>query len=384
MKILVAYYTRTGNTRRAAEAIAEGLRAVPYEVELEEISERKSRDGVVGFLVAGADSTLKRKAEIEPATADIAAFDLVIAGTPVWAWSVTPPVRTFLAAHAAEIKQAAFFCTMMGAGAQRAFEAMEEALDKTALATVALIDRHVRSGDEYEFIARVEEFVGEVERAIGKGAMKTRPVAVWAGSKREAEDEPGKKADEALQEGPPPEPGEKPGEKPGGGPEEAPAESGANVVTFETSAAFLERFDSFRGGVLRSVQLTYGPGHAPWSARVVLTGREVGSEQVDMGDAGEEGSTVDVALTVDGVRDIRMSELPENEGKHRTPNDALPDGIRIGFLDDLVYLDLRPRSDSAETLADFMESGLMIAGARCTWEVGPHVEPHVGRHMDEP
>lgn len=167
MKILVAYYTRTGNTKKAAVAIADALRAVPYEVELEEIVDTKKRAGILGWIRAGMDSMLGRKTRIEPGKADVASFDLVIVGVPIWSWRPTAPVQMFLAEHAAEIRRAAFFCTMMLTGWGRAFGAMEEAADRTPVATMALVDRHVKSGDERGFLGPVEEFVGEVVRAIG-------------------------------------------------------------------------------------------------------------------------------------------------------------------------------------------------------------------------
>ena len=335
MRILVAYYTRTGCTKKAAEAVAEALRAVPYEVELEEIVEKKSRDGALGWIGARTDATLKREAEIEPVAADVGSFDLVIAGTPVWAWTVTPPVRTFLVSNVDGIRQAAFFCTVSGPGATRAFEEMEEAVDLTALATVALLERHVKKDDEYEFLGKVEEFVGDVVRAVGRGGTAARPRST--GILPEAGGEP------AVE-----------------------AEPEANVMTFETSASFLERFDLFHGAVLRSAELVYGSG--PRSARFLIEAREAVSEDE------EEGRSVDVTLTVCGVKEFRVSEPPKEEDD-ATPDTVLSAGLRIGFMEEggeeLVFLDLRPRSESSETLNDFMQSGFMVAGASCTWVAAP-------------
>ena len=54
---------------------------------------------------------------------------------------------------------------------------------------------------------------------------------------------------------------------------------------------------------------------------------------------------------------------------------VLSAGLRIGFMEEggeeLVFLDLRPRSESSETLNDFMQSGFMVAGASCTWVAAP-------------
>ena len=45
MKVLVVYYSRTGNTKFVAEAIAQSL-----EADIEEIKDGKNRMGVFGFL----------------------------------------------------------------------------------------------------------------------------------------------------------------------------------------------------------------------------------------------------------------------------------------------------------------------------------------------
>ena len=47
MKVLVVYYSRTGNTRFVAETIAQSL-----EADIEEIKDRKNRMGIFGFLRA--------------------------------------------------------------------------------------------------------------------------------------------------------------------------------------------------------------------------------------------------------------------------------------------------------------------------------------------
>ncbi len=151
----------------------------------------------------------------------------------------------------------------------------------------------------------------------------------------------------------------------------------------------MERFGSLRGAVLRSVEISYGPAfpafpEAPWSARVVVAAREAEPEQ-----EGEGGREAVVTFSVEDVKELRMSELTaesrgseggkksEGEQAGAAPGTVLAEGIRIGFLGDLVYLDLRPRSEAAETLADFLDSGLVIAGARCTWEVVPRRADHV-------
>ena len=164
MKALVVYYSRSGHTRKAAEAIRDALAAAGHEVQVEELMERKSRAGVMGWLTGGRDATRRRKSEIEPVQADVPAHDLVIIGTPVWAFTMTPAVRTFCAQHGSDARAVAFFCTMGGSGDARAFREMEEECGRAPLATLALIDRQVQAETE-AFRAGVGKFVSQMQAA---------------------------------------------------------------------------------------------------------------------------------------------------------------------------------------------------------------------------
>ena len=100
MRTLVVFYSRSGNTRRVAHRIAAALAA-----EVEEIEDLDDRSGILGYLRSGHEASARRPARIAPITRDLAAFDLVVIGTPVWRASVSSPVRTFLEAHAGHVSR---------------------------------------------------------------------------------------------------------------------------------------------------------------------------------------------------------------------------------------------------------------------------------------
>ncbi|HOX07876.1 MAG TPA: flavodoxin [Planctomycetota bacterium] len=149
MRALVVFYSRTGNTRKVAQALARELGA-----EAEKINEPETRGGLLGYLLAGRDAALKRLTPIEPLAFDPAAYDLVVLGTPVWAWTMASPVRTFLTEQAAKLKGVAFFCTQGGSGAERAFRQMEELAGRKPVATLALLEKELKG----DFGAKVKEF----------------------------------------------------------------------------------------------------------------------------------------------------------------------------------------------------------------------------------
>ena len=144
MKILIACYSRSGNTRKVAGALAEALRTRGAEVEQEEIVDLKPRAGILGWLGAGKDATLKSAARIAPPKADAAAFDVVVVGTPVWAWTAAPAALAYCRTLAGRARKAAFFCTMGGSGDRGAFAAMNQAAREEPLAALALTERQLR------------------------------------------------------------------------------------------------------------------------------------------------------------------------------------------------------------------------------------------------
>lgn len=139
-KVLVVYYSRTGTTRRLAEALAKALQA-----DIEPVIDTKSRSGVVGYLRSVAEALQKRGAPLKPMKADPRSYDLVVIGTPVWAWSVSSPVRSYLAANRGCLPDVAFFCTMGSRGSERAFAEMQAIAGKAPRARCAVTAREVAS-----------------------------------------------------------------------------------------------------------------------------------------------------------------------------------------------------------------------------------------------
>ncbi len=107
-RILVAFYSRDGHTKRAAEMIADALNA-----DVDKIEDKKPRGGIIGFLISGYDATLEKITDID-FSKNPADYDVVILGGPVWNGRVSPAVRTYLLKNRDSIKKAAFFATYAG------------------------------------------------------------------------------------------------------------------------------------------------------------------------------------------------------------------------------------------------------------------------------
>ena len=158
MKSLVVYFSRTGTTKKVAEAISKKLKA-----DSEEIKTTDSRDGILVYLKSGKEASLKRPADIDKTKKDPSKYDVVVIGTPVWAWSVSSPVRAYLMKNRDKLKKAefAFFCTQSGSGAERACSQMEDLCRKKPLSVLWLKEGEVLKAD---YRRKADDFTSKITK----------------------------------------------------------------------------------------------------------------------------------------------------------------------------------------------------------------------------
>lgn len=149
MKTLVVFYSRDGHTKKVAEDIAKILNA-----DIDEIIDAKSRKGVIGWIIAGKDAMRKKPTEIGFKKSP-SEYDLVLIGTPVWAFTMTPAVRTYLSLN--KFRKAAFFCTY-GGGESKTFNEME----KSSIAPVAVFGYKDKDIGNEEYTKKLEEFCSKL------------------------------------------------------------------------------------------------------------------------------------------------------------------------------------------------------------------------------
>jgi flavodoxin len=126
-KILIVYYSLTGSTRFIADSLSNSMDADLLELKpLKELNPEKGTK----FMWGGAQSTMKKKPDLEPIELDPEGYDLIIIGTPVWAWNFTPPVRSFLSMFDLTDKKVALWTCSAGAG-NRAMGLFKKALKKS-------------------------------------------------------------------------------------------------------------------------------------------------------------------------------------------------------------------------------------------------------------
>ncbi|OGA98435.1 MAG: hypothetical protein A3E25_18685 [Burkholderiales bacterium RIFCSPHIGHO2_12_FULL_69_20] len=156
-RILVVCYSRTGRTRRVAEAIA-----LQCDADLDGIKDRVPRQGQLGYLRSALQALLHTTPWIQPARRPVGDYSLVIIGTPVWGWNMASPVRSYLSRYADRCRRVAFFCTCGGAGADKVLADLQRLSGKRALATLALPRQVIDHGQFDEPVAQfVRRFNGQ-------------------------------------------------------------------------------------------------------------------------------------------------------------------------------------------------------------------------------
>jgi flavodoxin len=109
LKSLIIYYTRSGNSRFVAEAVAAQLGG-----DIEEVVDLKKRSGALGWLSGGKDAKQGKTTEIAPTKKAPADYDLIVVGTPIWAGKPAPAINTYLKKNGVSGKKVAVFFSQGG------------------------------------------------------------------------------------------------------------------------------------------------------------------------------------------------------------------------------------------------------------------------------
>lgn len=176
MKSLLVYYSRTGTTKKVAEAISDLINC-----DIEEVTEGKDRSGVFGFLNSGVESIRKKQAPINEIKKEPSKYDVVIIGTPTWIGNISSPVRTYLFQNKDSIKDVAFFCTYAGRSYGRSLKEMGDIIGKSPCAQLHLRQKDVESGSG---IGDLKKFVEDLNAGLTVASEPTEPKKKSKGRKK--------------------------------------------------------------------------------------------------------------------------------------------------------------------------------------------------------
>lgn len=169
-RILVIAYSFTGTSKRVAELLV-GIN----QWTLGEIRDVRPRKGAGGNLRCLLDSLFRRHPEIHYSGPDPSGFDAVVLVSPIWAYRLAGPMRSFVAAHRSSLGDVAVVSVMGESGAPNAVAEVSGLLGRPTLMDAAFKTSEVEDGS---CAVRLQGFAKAVEEA--EGASQTARPFVWS------------------------------------------------------------------------------------------------------------------------------------------------------------------------------------------------------------
>jgi len=114
-KTLIVYYSFEGHTEKVANIFKNQLNADTLRIE--PVHERDGK-GFGKYIWGGASVFMKKEPVLKQMNIDFSLYDTLWIGTPVWAWTITPPVLTLLKSGLIKNKHIVFFFTHDGGPGQ--------------------------------------------------------------------------------------------------------------------------------------------------------------------------------------------------------------------------------------------------------------------------
>jgi flavodoxin len=128
MTVAIIYHSISGHTREIAEYLADTCDGM-----LIEIVGLTPYNAITRYLIGGKRALAGEKDEIDPAMIDVADFDRIVIGTPVWARHPTPAINAAIEAlQGSEGKEAVIFATC-GAQAGETLHLLGSALEQKGM-----------------------------------------------------------------------------------------------------------------------------------------------------------------------------------------------------------------------------------------------------------
>lgn len=131
MKTRIIYYSYSGITRGIAEKIQESCGG-----DLVEVKSKEHYSAITAYTL-GCYRAMKEECDsIEPETIDVSSSDLIVIGTPVWAFKATPAINAAIAAlKGCDGKKSVIFATC-GSSAKDTLSILKKALEKKGVTVV--------------------------------------------------------------------------------------------------------------------------------------------------------------------------------------------------------------------------------------------------------
>jgi hypothetical protein len=169
-KVLVVAYSYTGTSRRLAQLLA-GLQ----QWTLAEVREVRPRSGVAGTWRCLMDSVFRRCPQIRYDGPNPGDFNAVVLVSPIWAYRLAGPMRSFVASQHASLRDVAVISVMGESGAPNAVAEVSRLTGRTPLMNAAFKTREV---DDGSCAGRLQAF-GKAVQEAEDSSLVVRP-STWS------------------------------------------------------------------------------------------------------------------------------------------------------------------------------------------------------------
>lgn len=161
MKVLIAYYSRTGNNEKLAGELQAKLSC-----DVEKIVDTVNRKGVWGFLKSGMQAYIKKMSIIAPIQKDPSNYDVVIVAYPFWSRLMPPPIRTYIFENKSKFSKVALM-SVSGSGEDnnKAIPDFETAVGKKTSASLMLKEAELKKGDYDKKLQEFSESISKLNEA---------------------------------------------------------------------------------------------------------------------------------------------------------------------------------------------------------------------------
>ena len=161
MKTLIVYYSLEGNTKEAAEKIAQALSCDTMQLlPVKDIPKK----GLLKFLHGGSGATKGKGTDLQPYTADAKDYDAIIIGTPVWAGKPSMAVNQFISDFGPSEKVMGAFA-FAGGNSDKCLQILKGKYPSIKC-TVGLHDRNSKKLAA-ENDSKIESFVHSLKEILG-------------------------------------------------------------------------------------------------------------------------------------------------------------------------------------------------------------------------
>jgi flavodoxin len=158
VKTCIIYHSYSGITRGVAGQIQAAC-----EGDLIEVKPRNDYTRLTVYPAGGMRALRGYCDPIDPETIDVSFCDLIVIGSPVWAWKTTPPVNAALAALTGTAGKKAVIFATCGSQAGETLPLMRRALEEKGVMVIGeavLTRQDIRDGEKIQDLIRLLKGAG--------------------------------------------------------------------------------------------------------------------------------------------------------------------------------------------------------------------------------